>query len=313
MRRILTALLAAALLTGLAGCEKAKSGSEAASGPKEYPVTVNGVTLAAAPQKAVVLAPSLMEIVYDLGYTAAGRAAECDYPAAAAALPAAGQMLLPDIDAIRRLEADLVLTQTALSAQAQELLDQAGIPVLVVPAAAAYEDVAAEYEAVGRVFGGAVTGLAAAQKLVRDKLTGALDALAAQTAGGETPAALYVASGDGSVATGDTVIDRLLTAAGAVNAAGDGTDWKLPDGAGAGVQAIFCPAALVATVKGMAAFKDSPAVKNGRVYGLDAVTVERHGLRMVEAAQAMARQLFPGAFPTTAPATSAASTGTAAA
>lgn len=312
--RILALLAAMALLSLSAGCEKGNGSSTASRGPQDFPVTVNGIAIKAAPQKVVVLAPSLMEIVYDLGYTAAGRSEECDAPAAVTALPSAGRMLLPDIDAIRSVGADLVLTQTALSEQAKALLDKADIPVLVVPAAGTFEEVAAEYEAVGRALGGAETGLAAAKAVVKDSLIAGLDAITAKVADREPPAVLYVASGDGSVATGDTVIDRLLTTAGAANAAHDGTAWKLPDGAGAKAQAIFCPAALMTAVKGMAAFKDSPAVKTGKIYGIDAAMVERHGLRMVEAAQAISQRLFPDAYATAAPTTTVPSgTGTTAA
>ena len=40
----------------------------------------------------------------------------------------------------------------------------------------------------------------------------------------------------------------------------------------------------------------SPAVQNGRVYGVDAAVFERQGKRMAQAAQFVAGQLYPEAF-----------------
>ena len=103
--------LIAALLTG---CNLNKnSPQDSVVSDKNYPVTLNGITLNSAPSKVVVLSPSLAEIIVDMGFVSslAGRAEECDQPASVAALPVVGSVLIPNIDAIYKLKPDLILVQ----------------------------------------------------------------------------------------------------------------------------------------------------------------------------------------------------------
>ena len=53
---------------------------------------------------------------------------------------------------------------------------------------------------------------------------------------------------------------------------------------------------MVDTVKNAEIYVASPAVQNGRVYGVDAAALERQGQRMVQAVQSMAGLLYPEAF-----------------
>lgn len=97
--------------------------------------------------------------------------------------------------------------------------------------------------------------------------------------------ALYAADGSGSAATGDTLIGVLLEKAGAVNAAAEDTGWTISADMAVQAEVIFCPEELVDTVKSAEIYASSPAVQNGRVYGVDAAVFERQGKRMAQAAQ----------------------------
>lgn len=100
----------------------------------------------------------------------------------------------------------------------------------------------------------------------------------------------------GSAATGDTLIGVLLEKAGAVNAAAEDTGWTISADMAVQAEVIFCPEELVDTVKSAEIYASSPAVQNGRVYGVDAAVFERQGKRMAQAAQFVAGQLYPEAF-----------------
>lgn len=298
---LLALLTAAALLAS--GCEKTSTASKGSrpdggsSATADYPVTVGGVEFSARPQKVAALSPALAELAAELGYGSqlCGRGEECDYPETVKALPCVGSMLMPDIDQIAALDADLVLMQTAPSDRVKSLLDKKGIQVLVIPAASSLDAVAAVYDELGRALGGAHTGAAQA-KAAWEAVSGRLSALEQTLAGVEKKTGLYVANADGSVATGDTVMHAVLTAAGLDNAAAQGAGWKLPDGAAAKAAVLLCPASMTGSVGAMAAFKASPAAKNKQIIGVDAIALERQTARMADAAQAIAEKLYPSAF-----------------
>ena len=307
MKRYLAALTLILLsLAFLGGCEKRGHGS-ASSEPvssdappslppvtaADYPVTVNGVTFQSAPRRVVVLSPSLAEIAADLSYGAllVGRSAECDHPAYVAELPEVGRALLPDSTVIAELRPDLLLMQQEPSVDFRGWAEENRIPLLVIPPAAGFEGLKSLYDAVGQALGGKESGAAAAASLFMQVEQG-LRAVEAAVGERKTPG-LYAADRGGSVATGDTVLHRILTSAGVENTAAEGTGWVPPDGAAASAQVLFCPAGWEEIVKASAVFKGSPAVKNGKVYGVDITLTERQGLRLVEAARWIAKQLYP--------------------
>ena len=301
---VLTVILLAVALLG--GCEKRVRGS-ASSAPVSseappsvppvtaaaYPVTVNGVIFQTAPRRVVVLAPSLAEIAADLSYGAllVGRSAECDYPAYVAELPEGGKTLLPDSTVIAGLLPDLLLMQQEPSADFRGWAEENRIPLLVVPPADSFEGLKDLYDAVGQSLGGKESGAAAAAALFM-RVEQGLQAVEAAVGETKTPG-LYAADRGGSVATGDTVLQRILISAGVENTASEGTGWIPPDGAAASAQVLFCPAGREESIKASAVFKSSPAVKNGKVFGVDIALSERQGLRLIEAARWMANQLYP--------------------
>lgn len=286
------------LLTLFSGCHTVKpAASSTATG---YPVTVSGVKLSKAPANAVVLSPSLAEILTDMGYGSAvcGRSEECDAPAAIKALPSVGSMLRPDADKLTALKPDCVLTQSALPDTLEAKLKKAGIPVIVVPAAGSFDELAAMYKTVGQVFSGSSAGEEKGEAAMK-KLNAALGAVTKRVSAlsaKQPVTALYITDAFGHAATGDTVMGRLIQAAGGVNAAQSGTGWTVLAEQLKSATVIFCPKELVDTVKAMAALKDTPAVAQGRIYGIDSAAMERQSLTMADAAEAMARTLYPAAW-----------------
>jgi iron complex transport system substrate-binding protein len=92
------------------------------------------VRFAGVPQRIISLAPSLTESLYFLGADSlvAGVTTVCDYPPRAAALPAVGDLLAPDIERILALQPDLVVMSVEGNTHATfEKLTRVGLRIFV--------------------------------------------------------------------------------------------------------------------------------------------------------------------------------------
>ena len=302
MRALMSLTLAGLLAAGLSGCDEGGNPpvEEEPQPVLDYPVTVGDVSLDSPPLRAVVLSPSLAEIVADLGYAdrLCGRSEECDCPSQVAALPSVGKPMMPDGGGVAALDADLVLTQAPLPEETTSFLEREGIPVAVIPAAASYEELSELYAQVGQLFAGTETGARAGEALWQT-LDARMDEAAARLAGEEAPASLvYAVDSTGRVATGDTFIGSVMARAGLSNAAAAGTGWTLPESADAAY--VFCPVEEVETVRGLSAFHQLSAIAEGQVYGIPVDCMERQGLRLAEGIEAILQVLVPQAEETTA-------------
>ena len=86
------------------------------------------------PDRIVVLAPSLTEVVYGLGEgdRVVGVCAQCDHPEAATRVPRVGGYLTPSVEAILGVRPDLVLVVPSPgNREAVRTLERAGVRVLV--------------------------------------------------------------------------------------------------------------------------------------------------------------------------------------
>lgn len=304
MKNKIAILFVFVMLILTAGCAQRPSGSkEIFSEDYNYPVEVCGITLESAPKRVVVLSPSLAEIISDMGFsdTLVGRSKECDYPETVSQLTATGSVLLPDIDEITKLKPDLLLVQTQPSDSISKLFKEKNIPVIVVPAARRFEELQTVYTNIGKIFSGDKTGLSkgiAHMKALSDALKSITEATAPFSA--EKPVvAVYITDSFGHAATGDTVLHYLITSAGAVNAAGSGKEWIADKDMLSKADVVFCPDQLTENIKVMANLANSPAIKNGRVYGIQAAAMERQSQRMIDAVKVMAQKMYPDAIAAT--------------
>jgi iron complex transport system substrate-binding protein len=172
----LAAVAAVAAAAALAGCASATSspassassaatGSPAAAGGSEFPVTLtaaNGpVTIKAKPARIVSLAPTATEDLYAVGAGPQVVAVDqnSDYPVTAKKTTLSG--LTPNLEAIARYQPDLVISYQNANGLVTGL-KKLGIPVLIEPAAATLNDAYAQIDQIGRATG----HLAEAQRTV---------------------------------------------------------------------------------------------------------------------------------------------------
>jgi len=247
------------------------------------------------PDRIVVLAPSLTEVVYGLGEgdRVVGVCAQCDYPEAAARVPRVGGYLTPSVEVILGVRPDLVLVVPSPgNREAVRTLERAGVRVLVT-ADRTLDDLWGAIAAIADALGVPDRGRA-----MTARIQGDLEAVRTQVA--RLPprrVLLVVGHRPLIVAGGGTLQDELLRIAGGVNVMADaGSAFpqvplelvvaRAPDvildaamGTEAGGQELF---ASLTTV---------PAVRDGRIVPLAPDQLFRAGPRVGEAAALLAEAL----------------------
>ncbi len=161
------------VFTMLAGCSGGNSGagsdsstgsSQPAPAQQEYPITVNDVEIKEAPTSVVTLSPSLADVMTALKYETllTGRSEDCTAEDLAS-LPTVGTAKNLDMDKLKELKPQLVLTEEALSESQVKELSDAGITVLVQTPATTRETFETLYTNIGSALNGGITGFTETQ------------------------------------------------------------------------------------------------------------------------------------------------------
>ncbi len=283
--------------------------------PGAFPVTVtdalgNELTLDAAPERIVSLAPSNTEIVCAVG--------ECDrlvgvtdfddYPPEVAGVDEVVVAAQVDVELVVEAEPDLVLaagnelTPTAVIEQLEAL----GLPVLVLYPET-LDEVMGDIGLVGRALGRE----AEAATVVEEMEERIADVVAA-VEGAEAPATLYeVFHSEGTTYTAGegSFLASLIQLAGGDPVTGDAQGTLGPEqlvaadpelillGTASYDPSLADREAALAAVAGRAGWSDLAAVRDGAVVPyLDDIVTTRPGPRIVEGLEALARAIHPERF-----------------
>lgn len=220
--------LAACLLTG---CSLPSGGREPASAdvtPSDFPVTAAGVTLSAAPERIVALAPSLADIVAALsGDTRLCGVSTACLTAAPDGVTDVGDQYALNTARLTALDPDLVLTLTMTPELAAWQKAQ-GTPVAVLTAATELSGLHKQNADVAALLFG--SGSADAAAALNDTIDDGLSAIASAIPTTEAPKkALYLPDDSGAAATGDTLWQPVLELLHLSNTAAAGTGWRPPE------------------------------------------------------------------------------------
>ena len=173
------------------------------------------ITLAAPARRVVSLAPSSTELLFALGVgdRVVGRTTWCKFPPAAEAVPAVGDGINPNIEAVAARDPDLVvLYRSALNATAAEQLERLGIPAVIL-AQDRLADVARDARLLGRLTGTDRAG---------DSLAAALETTATQPVPPATIKLAFVVWDNPLTVIGaGSFLDELARLAGATNVFAD--------------------------------------------------------------------------------------------
>ncbi len=250
----------------------------------------------------VALGPSVTEVLCAAGAAEllVGVSTVDDYPPAVVeALPRFN--LLPiDYEAILRLRPDMAFaSDQIIKSEDAEKLERLGVPVYFLTSQSP-EEVFASMARVGALLGRGPEAAAAA-----DSLRGRLEALRRLTAEQAARPSVLVLIGDEALyAFGrESYVHALIADAGGVSATGGiaterpvlSEEFVLearPDVIVGAFGKDYDPARLL---RSHPAFRATPAVRNGRVYSMEASVLLRPGPRLVEAAWHIGRLLHPDA------------------
>ncbi len=286
---ILCVCLTAVIFTGCGPKNDISSGK----GEQEYPVTIGTVTLKAQPTGVAVLSPNLASVVLALDY-------EIQLKAKSADCTQSDLSVLPNVTAddakqIKSLGADLVLTDTDITDAQLNAMNQEGITVLKISRASSREDLDRLYSQVGAALKGAMTGYEQGKKISQSVFLTIDDISRVIPQSDTVTTAAYVIDTNGGVITGDTLEGKLIEAAGLSNVAADGIGNKMAaaDLLRADPKYVFCPSGMKAQLTQSEEYKKLTAVKEGRVYEMDASQILLQGRDMIDGVSFMAGTAYP--------------------
>jgi len=278
--------LAAAILLVATGC-----GGSPAVAPKDR---------AGVPSRIVSMSPALTEVLFALGLgeRVVGVTTYCDWPPEARWLPKIGGYVDPSVEAVVALSPDLVLVAPAAGNRDAALaIRRLGIRLEVVRCET-LEEAYAAIEQTARLCGVEDKGAALA-RAIRERV----EATAARVRGAPPVPALFCVQLDPLVAAGrGTLPSEILELAGGRNVVSAERYPRI------GIESVLAaaPEAIVVTrmdapdPEGPGRVLDYwrrwpaiPAVKNGRVFVIDATTALRAGPRVAEAVENLAALLHP--------------------
>ncbi|ELI1752749.1 ABC transporter substrate-binding protein [Listeria monocytogenes] len=249
--------------------------------------TGNTITLEEAPTKIVSLMPSNTEILFalDLGDKVKGVTAYDDYPKEAQKVEKVTSTSV-DTEKIIAIKPDLVLGHESMLAtekDAYQLLKDAGINVFVVPDAT---DLKAAEKSIITV--GKLTGKEKEAKEVTDSMEEQKVAVEKKAKELKTSPKVWIEiSPDLYTAGKGTFMNEMLELAGGTNVVTESgfipyNEEKVVELQPDIILSVYPDAK--ATIQKRAAWKDIPAVKNDKIYEMDANKLSRPGPRLLEGA-----------------------------
>jgi iron complex transport system substrate-binding protein len=249
----------------------------------------------------ISLAPNLTEIVYAVGAgdRLVGNTTFCNYPAEAKSVAKVGDTLQPSIERILALRPQLVLVSTASQLEAfTTQLNEQHIAVYITDP----RDLEGVFHSISNV-GDLLNQSVGAAELVK-QLRARTEAVERAVAGRPPASVFFQLSGQPLYTAGKTsFVTNLIERAGGHSVTADVNEaWpRLSDEAALASRPeaiIMLSGAMGATASTevASALRNSPAVKNGRVYVIDGDLLTRPGPRLVDGLEQIARALHPEAF-----------------
>lgn len=293
LKRSFAALLGVLLMIGAClGCGPQGDISSGVA-ERDFPVTVNEVTIQDEPKGVVVLSPNLAEVILALGYEMqlCGKGAACTQED----LSVLPDMTMDDPQSILGVGADLVLTEQSPTEEQKKGLNDAGVDVVTIAPAVSREDFTRLYREVGASIMGGVKGYERGEKIA-EGIFSTIDDISRQIPQTDTPVSVcYLYDVEGGVVTGDTLEGKLIECAGLINAASDGVDNHMEVDTLLMVQPqyIFCPTGLKETLAQTDKYKNLTAVQEGRVYEMDPALMQWQGNGVISAVSFMAGTVYP--------------------
>ena len=259
------------------------------------------VCVPAFPKRVISLAPSLTEMVFDLGagHRLVGRTARCNLPPEALKIPEIGAYMSPDLERIMALRPDLVLSpETGIRMELVDRLTEIGIPALV-DNSNTLDDIVHSIHRLGTILGSESDA-----KTVIRKFQQRRQAVRQRVEHVSKPLILFAVGIRPLVlAGGKSFIGSLIREAGGVNVAEEAAvphpKFSMEEVAKRDPEIIIV---LNKECRGDECFnewrrhKDLSAVRTNQIYELDADLVARPSPRIIDALEQLAAIFHPKIF-----------------
>lgn len=243
-------------------------------------------------KRAVSLAPSLTEMIFAVGAgeRLVGVTTYCNYPEAAQKIAKVGDTQTPNIETIIALKPDVVFVSTASQLEAfMSTLDSQGIAVYVIDSKDV-DDVLNDLATLGELF---ETKEKSSRLL--ESLIARIGVVKGEIVGDSRPRVFVQISRDPLYTIGeDSFLTGIVEAAGGVSVTKD-VATAYPTLSKETALALNPDAIILSDSEDNRepndVFKNSPAVKNGRVIRVNADIISRPGPRLVDALEKIASEL----------------------
>ncbi len=287
------------LLVGLVGCRQSPFQPGTYTDDMGRAVSINK-----SPERIVSHVPSITEILFALGLSdkVVGVSDFCDYPEEAKTKPSVGSYFNPSIERIVALDPDLVLTDG--HSEGIKQLDSLGIAFLVIDPKD-FDGVFRDIELIGKA-----TGVEAKARKLVDQMKANIAHITNQMKGAQKVKAFYVidatdlnnpwTAGPGSF------MDSLINMAGGENVAAKAVapwvQFSIEQLVSADPEVIILPSkhgtafTTPKMLKEHPAWRQTTAVREDRIYSIDADLVDRSGPRIVRGLEEIAKILHPELF-----------------
>jgi iron complex transport system substrate-binding protein len=252
------------------------------------------ISLPAQPKRVISLAPNLTEIVYALGAgdKLIGVTTYCNYPQAAQSVEKVGDTLKPNAERIIALQPDVVLVSTASQLEAfTKQLEAQGIAVYVTQP----KDLAGMLRSLTDL--GDLLNARARAEALSNELLGRIEDVE-EAVKGKPPVSVFVQiSGQPLYTAGrDSWLTDMIKRAGGqsvtAEVAGEWPNYSNESALAAKPEAIILSTdPAMANAEPAEALKNSPAVKNNRVYRVNGDLLARPGPRLVNGLEEIAKAL----------------------
>ncbi len=253
------------------------------------------VSVPAAPQRIVSLAPSITETLFALGLgdRVVGVTTYCDYPPEATAKEKVGDTLRPSVEKIVALRADLVITSTASQLeQFVRKLDELHIPVYV----SSPRKIADIGTTIARL--GELTGATERAQQLSSDLQNRLGQIDSRLQAAQRPRVLVLLGTEPLItAGGNTFINDLIERAGGRSISASETaeypQYSLETAVASRPEVIFLEAQEARLPERL---KETPAARASRVFHIDDNLMLRPGPRIINGLEQMAADIHPEIF-----------------
>lgn len=260
------------------------------------------ITIPVKIDRIVSLAPNLTEIIYAIGAgdSLVGNTEYCDYPEAARKVAKIGDTMHPSVERIIALRPQIVLISTASQLEAfTKQLDQQRIAVYVTNPGS-LDEIFDSITNLGDIFGHSEEASALAGELRKRS-----EAIASFVSKATPVRVFYQVSGEPLYTIGaEAYLTDLVRRAGGISVTAEvpGAFPRYSDEAAlaARPEAIILPTGgAMGTANSTVAgpLRDSPAVRNNRVFRINDDFLSRPGPRLIDGLEALAQALHPEYFP----------------